>query len=325
MEKKPLLTVENLSKGFVIGERWSLFKRVKEIAHAVVDVNFNIYEQETFALVGESGCGKSTTGKLILRLIEPDRGKIIFMNKDITKLKGNDLKEIRRYLQVIFQDPYNSLNPRFTIRQILEEPLIVHNIARNKKEREIRIKELLEHVGMNTDILDRYPHEFSGGQRQRICIARALSLSPRLIVADEPLSALDVSIQAQIILLLKQLQNEFGVSYLFISHDLRVVEYMAHRIAVMYLGHILEKGYTEQIFSNPLHPYTKALLSAIPQPVPGRKGKKILLKGEPSSNIILPQGCIFHPRCREAMPKCKIEKPEWKEIEKGHFTMCHLY
>lgn len=325
MDKKIVLQVENLSKGFIVRERWGFLRKVKEIAHAVVDVSFNIYEGEIFALVGESGCGKTTIAKLILRLLEPDSGRIYFMGKELTKLKGERLKEIRRYLQVIFQDPYNSLNPKFTIRKTLEEPLIVHNIGKNRKEREARIKEILELVGMDTEILDRYPNEFSGGQRQRICIARALSLSPKLIVADEPLSALDVSMQAQIILLLKQLQKEFGISYLFISHDLRVIEHMAHRVAVMYLGHMIELGENEKLFKKPLHPYTNALISAIPQPNPERKGKKILLKGEPTSNIYLPRGCIFHPRCPEAFPKCKIEKPTWKEVEENHFTMCHLY
>lgn len=318
------MEVKNLVKNFEVKSK-SFFSKKYKYIHAVDDVSFELAQGVTFSLVGESGSGKSTTGRLILRLIEPDSGNIIFNGKDITKLHGEDLRKIRRNIQIIFQDPLGSLNPRIKIRKILQEPIIIHKLYSTKEGIIEKVAELIKIVGLDQDILDRYPHELSGGQRQRICIARALSLSPQLIVADEPLSALDVSIQAQIINLLKQLQKDFGISYVFISHDLRVVRFLSHNVGVMYLGEIVEKGDTDNIFSNPLHPYTEALLSAIPKIDSVKNNKKIVLKGEPPSNIELPYGCRFHPRCHKVMKICHEEKPELIEVKPNRWVSCHLY
>ncbi|MEM2928900.1 MAG: ATP-binding cassette domain-containing protein [Nitrososphaerota archaeon] len=293
---------------------------------AVDGINLKIKEGETFGLVGESGCGKTTLGRTILRLIEPTSGKILFMNKDIVKMKEYELRKIRCYMQIVFQDPYSSLNPRFTIKDIIGEPLKIHEKLNNKELKE-RIANILNSVGLSSDIMNKYPHEFSGGQRQRIAIARALILKPKFLVLDEPSSSLDVSIQAQILNLLKKLQKEFKLTYLFISHDLSTVNFMSNRIAVMYLGKFVEYGLKNQVFNTPYHPYTKALLSAIPIPdLSFRNREKILLLGTPPSSAYPPIGCRFHTRCPEKISKtCEIEEPELIEIGKYHFVSCHKF
>ncbi len=315
-----LIKVRDLKKYYRI-RRGVLSRRVS-VVKAVDGVSFTIKRGETFGLVGESGCGKSTLGRSILRLIEPDSGEIYFEGEDILKYKGKKLKSLRKDMQIIFQDPYSSLNPRLTVEEIIGEGLSIHKLARGK-ERERRVLELLEVVGLNRDALKKYPHEFSGGQRQRIGIARALSLMPKFIVADEPVSSLDLSIQAQIINLLKELQERFSLTYLFISHDLRVVRYISNRIAVMYLGKIVELGGSKEIYDNPLHPYTKALLSSIPQPDPDKKRKRVLIEGDPPSPIDPPSGCHFHPRCRYAREICKELEPVLKDFG-GHLVACHF-
>ena len=316
-----LLTLNNIVKHFPA--RGGMFKKSDGVVHAVDGVSLSIEEGETFGLVGESGCGKSTLGRVIARLIEPTSGEVIFDSKDITKLKAKELKSVRRGLQLIFQDPYASLNPRMPVGEIIGEALKIHNIA-NGKERGERVKKLIDIVGLPKDSAYRYPHEFSGGQRQRIGIARALALNPRFIIADEPISALDVSIQAQIINLFKDLQKEFGLTYLFITHDLRVVEYISNRIAVMYLGKIVEIGNSADIYSHPVHPYTEALLSAVPMPDPKRKKKRIILKGDIPSPLNPPSGCRFHTRCIYAQERCRVEEPLLIPRRDNRLAACHF-
>ncbi|NJE54017.1 ABC transporter ATP-binding protein [Thermococcus sp. 21S9] len=319
---EPVLKVENLKKHFPVR---SLLRTVAWVK-AVDGVSFEIQPGETFGLVGESGCGKTTTGRTILRLIEPTDGKITFKGKDVTKLKGKELLWFRRHAQIMFQDPYSSLDPRQTVFNIIMEPVKFHGIEVDDPE-EFVIR-LLESVGLNEMHLYRYPHEFSGGQRQRIALAKILALQPDFVVLDEPTSALDVSVQANILNTLKDLQKKHGFSYLFISHDLGVVKYMSHRMGVMYLGKLVEVGPAERIFENPLHPYTQMLLSAIPIPDPelARKKKKMEIKGEPPSPINPPKGCRFHPRCPLAKAGlCDKQEPPLVEVEKDHYVACWLY
>ncbi len=314
-----LLEVNHLKKYFPI--RGGVFSRVKGWIKAVDDVSFSLRKGETLGLVGESGCGKTTCGRSVLRLIEPTAGKVLLRGRDITKTGGKALKDMRRDMQIIFQDPYSSLNPRKTVLEIVGEALQVHRIARGK-EKEERVKELCEQVGLSGSYINRYPHEFSGGQRQRLGVARALALSPELIICDEPVSALDVSIQAQVINLFIELRKELDLAYLFISHDLSVVKHISDRIAVMYAGKIVELAPKKALFSTPCHPYTEALLSAVPVPDPRVKGKRIILEGEPPSLKSPPPGCPFHPRCPEAEPVCKKNPPPLKQAGDGHTYRC---
>jgi oligopeptide/dipeptide ABC transporter ATP-binding protein len=292
-----------------------------EVVRAVDGVTFEIYKGETLGLVGESGCGKSTVGRCLLRLMEPTRGEVYFEDRDVLKLSGKDLRALRREMQIIFQDPYASLNPRMRVREIVGEPLVVHGVGA-KQERRDRVAELLTKVGLDPDYMNRYPHEFSGGQRQRIGIARALALNPKLIVADEPVSALDVSVQAQVVNLLEDLQSEFNLTYLFISHGLAVVEHISDRVAVMYLGRIVEVARAAELYANPLHPYTRALLSSIPVPDPTRKRERIVLHGDVPTPINPPSGCRFHTRCPEAIPECSKIDPDLREVAPGHTVAC---
>jgi oligopeptide transport system ATP-binding protein len=318
VEGMPLVEIKNLKKYFNVG-RGAVLK-------AVDNVNLQIREGETVGLVGESGCGKTTLGRTIVRLYEPTAGEVLFEGKNVHKLTGQQLKEFNRKAQMIFQDPYASLNPRMTVRDIIGEGIDIHGLYKNK-ERTERIYELLSLVGLNKEHANRFPHEFSGGQRQRIGIARALAVEPKFIVCDEPISALDVSIQAQVINLLMELQQKLKLTYLFIAHDLSMVKYVSDRIAVMYLGVIVELATSEDLHKKPLHPYTQALLSAIPIPDPEteRKKKRILLEGDVPSPINPPKGCRFVTRCRYAKPICTEQQPELKEVEKNHFVACHLY
>ena len=322
-EKKVLLEVKNLKKYFTV--ETDFFGKPKAVLKAVDDVSFKIYEGEALGLVGESGCGKSTLGKAICKLIEPTAGKIYFNGEEISKYTPKQMRLIRKGMQMVFQDPYASLNPRMSVRDIIAEPLIVHNLVSGKKEIDDRVVDLVKKVGLDVYHVNRYPHEFSGGQRQRIGIARALAVEPKLIIADEPVSALDVSIQAQIINLLRELQEKYNLTYLFISHDLSVVEHISDTVGVMYLGNLVEYGATADIFRNPLHPYTKALFSAIPIPDPDAKMNRIVLEGSIPSPANPPSGCKFHTRCANCMERCKVEAPEQKEIEPGHYVVCHLY
>jgi oligopeptide transport system ATP-binding protein len=321
-----ILEVKNLKKYFPIKRGIVFSKHVGDVK-AVDGVSFYIRKGETLGLVGGSGCGKRTVARTIIRLLDPTDGEIIFDGVDISKLPYSSLRRIRRDMQIIFQDPYSSLNPRMTVSEIIGEPLQVHKIVSSSKEREKRVQELLELVGLAPYHATRYPHEFSGGQRQRIGIARALALNPKFIVADEPTSALDVSIRSQIINLLQDLQKEFKLTYLFISHDLAVIRHICDRIAVMYLGKIVELSENEDLYTSPLHPYTQALLSAIPIPDPelAEKRKKIVLTGDVPSPVNPPSGCRFHPRCPSAMDICSKIEPELKEIKPNHYVACHLY
>jgi oligopeptide/dipeptide ABC transporter ATP-binding protein len=316
---KALLEVTGLKKHFPVGTGFMK----KESVKAVDGVDFTVYEGETLSIVGESGCGKSTTGRCLLRLISPTSGEILFQGKDLMKLSPTEMRRQRREMQLIFQDPFASLNPRKTIRQILMDPLFVHNIG-NASERRVKVEWMIEKVGLSPDYLNRYPHEFSGGQRQRIGIARALILQPKLIVADEPVSALDVSIQAQILNLLHDLQEEFKLTYIFISHDLSVVKHISDRVAVMYLGKIVEIAHKSKLYKSPQHPYTKALLSSVPVPNPTAKRDRILLEGDLPSPSNPPSGCSFHPRCPYAVETCKSAAPILEEKTQDHLVSCHL-
>ncbi len=317
-----LLEVKHLKKYFPV--KRGLFSHVIGHVRAVDDISLTVRCKETLGLVGESGCGKTTAGRTILRLLEPTAGEVYFGGEPVFELKREALRRMRRNMQIIFQDPYGSLNPRMTVANIVGEALSVHGIARGAKRREL-VKELLDKVGLNPNHLNRYPHEFSGGQRQRIGIARALALRPRFIVCDEPVSALDVSIQAQIINLLEALQEEFELSYLFIAHDLAVVEHISDRVAVMYLGEIVELATSEALYRTPLHPYTQALLSAIPVPDPKTKTKRIILPGDVPSPVNPPKGCRFHPRCPRRFDPCDGDGPQLKEISDGHWVACYLH
>ncbi len=314
----PLIEVKDLKKYHPLRQGF-LFSKSRGEVRAVDGVSFAIYEGETLGLVGESGCGKSTLGRTILRLEEPDSGSIVFRGEDITHFKTVDLKWWRKEAQMIFQDPKSSLDPRMTVGNSIEEALIIHDMG-NQEERERRVEDLMLKVGLLPDLMTRYPNELSGGQQQRIGIARALAVDPKLIVADEPVSALDVSVQAQILNLLADLKKELGLSYMFIAHNLWVIRYISDRVAIMYLGKIVEHADKKEIFENPLHPYTEALMSSLP----GMKGR-ILLKGEVPSPVNPPSGCMFHPRCPKKFDRCASTEPELKEICKGHFVMCHLY
>ncbi|MBM3225364.1 MAG: dipeptide ABC transporter ATP-binding protein [Candidatus Tectomicrobia bacterium] len=321
MAETPLLEVKHLKKHFPI--KGGVFSKTIGYVYAVDDVNFTLGKGETLGLVGESGCGKSTTGRTILRLIEPTDGSIYFEGQDITKLDKGAMRSLRREMQIIFQDPYASLNPRMTVGSIIGEPLEIHKIAKGS-EKEERVASLLQKVGLRAEDMRKYPHEFSGGQRQRIGIARALALNPKLIVCDEPVSALDVSIQAQVINLLEDLQEEFGLSYLFIAHNLNVVEHISNRVAVMYLGQIVELASDEDLYRNPQHPYTEALLSAVPIPDPTIKKERIILEGDVPSPINPPKGCHFHTRCMHKDKICEEVEPEFKDIGGGHWVACHF-
>ncbi len=316
-----ILEVRHLRKAFPLKK--TLGGKVLSELVAVDDISFTLKKGETLGIVGESGCGKTTMGRTILKLHPSNGGQIIFDGKDITNYKSREMREIRKQMQIIFQDPYSSLPPRSTVGGILSEPVQVHKIVPKSKEKDY-VLELMEKCGLRDYYYERYPHEFSGGQRQRICIARALSVNPKLVVCDEPVSALDVSIQAQIINLLKDLQEKMGLTYLFISHDLSVVKYISDKIGVMYLGAMMEFGKKEDIFGNPLHPYTKALFSAIPNPNPDVKMKRIVLADDIPSPVNPPKGCRFHTRCPYAKEICKHVVPEYKEHEPGHFAACHL-
>ena len=319
-----LLKVENLVKHFPITQGIIIQRQVGAV-HAVDDVSFQIYKGETLGLVGESGCGKSTTGRTILQLYRPTSGHVYFGDVDLVDTRGEELRQMRRKMQMIFQDPYASLNPRMTVGEIIGEPMIIHKIIPSK-EVSNRVKELLELVGLNPAYSNRYPHEFSGGQRQRIGVARALALNPELIVCDEPISALDVSIQAQVVNLLEDLQSELNLTYLFIAHDLSMVRHISDRIAVMYLGIVAELTDREELYRNPLHPYTRALLSAvpIPDPVAEEQRKRIILEGDVPSPVNPPSGCRFRTRCPLADTICAEERPVFREMKPGHFVACHM-
>ncbi len=318
---KKLLEINNLVKHFpVVG---GVFSRPIGWVRAVDDISFHIFEGETFGLVGESGSGKTTAGKTIIKLIEPTKGQIIFNGIDITKFGENKIRPLRREMQIIFQDPYGSLNPRMPIGEIIKEPLMVHNIG-DKKEQEERVVEIMKLVGLRPEYLRRYPHEFSGGQRQRIGIARAVVLNPKFIVADEPVSALDASIQAQVLNLLLELQQKLALTYLLVAHNLAVVRHVSDRIGVMYLGKLVEVAETKELFKNPLHPYTQALLSAIPIPDPEIKKERILLQGDIPSPINPPSGCRFRTRCRYAKDICKESEPPLVDVGSGHYVACHF-
>jgi len=319
-----ILKVENLVKYFPI-MRGVVIQRQVGAVHAVDDISFDLRKGETLGLVGESGCGKSTTGRTILQLYKPTSGKVFFEGADLVHTHGENLRKMRRRMQMIFQDPYASLNPRMTVEEIIGEPLVVHNAARGAEIRD-RVKELLNLVGLSSGLVDRYPHEFSGGQRQRIGVARALALQPALIVCDEPISALDVSIQAQVVNLLEDLQDKFELTYLFIAHDLSMVRHISDRVAVMYLGVIVELANREELYKHPLHPYTQALLSAVPIPDPEieERRRRTILEGDVPSPINPPSGCRFRTRCPLAQEICAQNRPEFRELAPGHWVACHF-
>ncbi|MCR8978912.1 ABC transporter ATP-binding protein [Brevibacillus laterosporus] len=317
-----LLVVNRLKKYYPI--TGGVFAKEIGAVKAVDDVSFHVKRGETLGLVGESGCGKSTTGRSILRLIEPTSGEVLFEGKDVARMKREEVREIRKDMQIIFQDPFASLNPRHTVGKILEEPLIVHGVN-SLKERSKRVHELLEVVGLSTYHAGRYPHQFSGGQRQRIGIARALILNPKLIVADEPVSALDVSVQSQVLNLMLDLQKEYNLTYLFIAHDLSVVRHISDRVGVMYLGRIAEIAHKDELYANPHHPYTKALLSAVPVADPDKKQERIILQGDLPSPANPPSGCTFHTRCPHVMDVCREKRPEMLKLREDHQVACHLY
>lgn len=321
--EQPLLSVRNLTKMFPVESGVFGSRFVKHVS-AVDDISFDIYSGKTFGLVGESGCGKSTTGRCIMRLTKPSAGEVIFEGQDVSKLKKKELKAVRRNMQYIFQDPYASLNPRMTIGEIISEPMVIHNEGGSKAERLDAVRKLLEVVGLNPEHINRYPHEFSGGQRQRVGIARAFALRPKLIICDEPVSALDVSIQAQVLNLLDGLQEAFGTAYLFIAHDLSVVQHISDQVAVMYLGNLMEYSDWRSLYAEPYHPYTQALLSAVPVPNPDvqKTRERIILAGDPPSPIDPPSGCRFHTRCPIATGICKKERPAMQEVQPGHFCAC---
>jgi oligopeptide/dipeptide ABC transporter ATP-binding protein len=321
VDQTPVLEVRDLKKHFPVKK--GLLRRTVGHVYAVDGVSFTINEGQTLGLVGESGCGKTTAGRAILRLVEPTGGTVKVMGTDIAPLSKKELRPFRRQMQIVFQDPFSSLNPRMTAGDIVGEPLYVHGVS-SRKERREQVSALFERVGLRQAQMVNFPHQFSGGQRQRIGIARALALGPKLIVGDEPVSALDVSIQAQVINLLQDLQRERQLSYLFISHNLAVVEHISHRIAVMYLGRIVEHADTKTIFKNPQHPYTEALLSAVPVPDPAIKRKKLVLQGDVPSPVNPPSGCHFHTRCPYAVARCKVDVPLLREIAPGHHVSCHL-
>ncbi|MDO4396694.1 MAG: ATP-binding cassette domain-containing protein [Clostridia bacterium] len=321
--KKVLVQLKNVTKEF--NTKSSSFGRVKNVVHAVTDVTLDIYEGETLGVVGESGCGKSTLGRLMLHLLEPTRGDVIFDGQNLNDLKPAEIRDLRKGMQMIFQDPYASLNPRMKIKDIVAEPLVTHKVCSSKEEEEKIVENLLSKCGIRPEFMWRYPHQFSGGQRQRVSIARALALNPKLIVCDEPVSALDVSIQSQVLNLLGDLQVERNLTYVFISHDLSVVRYLSDRVCVMFLGKVCELGITRDIYANPMHPYTKFLLEAVPIPDPERrKEQKDMLSGEIPSPVNPPSGCFFRTRCPYATEKCAQEAPELKEVEPGRFVACHL-
>ncbi|CAH0122192.1 MULTISPECIES: ABC transporter ATP-binding protein [unclassified Paenibacillus] len=319
---EPILQVRALKKHYPVKDG-ILFSKPSRFVKAVDDVSFDVFKGETLGIVGESGCGKSTMARLVTQLVKPTSGSVLFKGKDLSGLSGQELKQERKHIQMVFQNPYASLDPRKTVEQLIMEPLVIHNVG-TRQERLAKVRELLEVVGLSAYQAQRYPHEFSGGQRQRINIARALALNPDLVICDEPVSALDVSIQAQVINLLKDLQSRFGLTYIFISHDLNVVKYISDRIVVMYLGKVVEMGTFEDIYNNPRHPYTRALLSAVPKENPFLEKERILLSGDVPSPMNPPAGCHFHKRCPFAVEACGQSYPELVADQKGHAVACHL-
>lgn len=319
---EPILQVRALKKHYPVKDG-ILFSKPSRFVKAVDDVSFDVFKGETLGIVGESGCGKSTMARLVTQLVKPTSGSVLFKGKDLSGLSGQELKQERKHIQMVFQNPYASLDPRKTVEQLIMEPLVIHNVG-TRQERLAKVRELLEVVGLSAYQAQRYPHEFSGGQRQRINIARALALNPDLVICDEPVSALDVSIQAQVINLLKDLQSRFGLTYIFISHDLNVVKYISDRIVVMYLGKVVEMGTFEDIYNNPRHPYTRALLSAVPKENPFLEKERILLSGDVPSPINPPAGCHFHKRCPFAVEACGKSYPELVADQEGHAVACHL-